>query len=771
MHITNQITFFMKKLLLLLTTLFALVASAQDPVVSITTEVANQRSNVGAYNTSWKLGASGSDQTWTVYAFNNNQNSTSWNDARCGWKTNASVATISTDFAISAAIDKVTIDVTRIKNGANDKITSLKLLVSATADFAEATEYEADVTEIPTATNGKATLTINVTSAVANQYYRLSFDLPKATNNGWLSVKSISYYGQAEEGATAAPVISLAENNMVTITHEDDADIYYTTDGEIPTTGSTQYSAPFEISDVTTVKAIAVLDGKESAVTTKEIKPNVVTSIGKFLELANNVDDTKINTPLTAIYQCGRNLYLTDGTDYILAYNSANITDITNLAAVNGDVISYITGTYKSQAGLPEIIPSAVGEKTSGTPVEPNEYAIEEISTSMLNEYVKIVDVDIVAASSANNYTATDENDTSIVIYNTFYNATYYPDAITLPDGTKGNTIPVGKGFTVYGFVSCYNSTLQITPIKFDGGTVMETVATPTFSPASGSELAVGDLITIECATENATIYYTLDGEDPTTGSTAYTEPFAFTEACTVKAIAVKDGYIDSDIATATYSLYIEGSNTATFDFTASGNVAALANKTIATPVADATSTPIDGVSFTNGPIVLNTLTANHSNGNSPTWFYYTSKNATECRVYKANEFNVYTAQNGYRITKIEFTQNEGSTNWGDVTVTTNEEDVTGTVASTNKAWEAPAGSLINKVTFTPTATIRFATLKVTYVEDSNGVAEIGSIGIDNSNAPVEYFNLQGIRVNGDQLTPGLYIRRQGTEASKVLVK
>ena len=230
----------MKKLLLLLTALFALTAAAQDPVVSITTEVANQRSKVGAYNTSWKLGASGSDQTWTVYAFNNNQNSTSWNDARCGWKTNASVATISTDFAISAAIDKVTIDVTRIKNGANDKITSLKLLVSATADFAEATEYEADVTEIPTATNGKATLTINVTSAVANQYYRLSFDLPKATNNGWLSVKSISYYGQAEEGATAAPVISLTENNMVTISAEEGAAIYYTTKGEAPTTSSSQ---------------------------------------------------------------------------------------------------------------------------------------------------------------------------------------------------------------------------------------------------------------------------------------------------------------------------------------------------------------------------------------------------------------------------------------------------------------------------------------------------------------------------------------------------
>ena len=757
----------MKKLLLILTTLFALVASAQNPVVSITTEVANQRNKVGAYNTSWKLGASGSDQTWTVYAFNNNQNSTSWNDARCGWKTNASVATISTDFAISAAIDKVTIDVTRIKNGTNDKITSLKLLVSATADFAEATEYEADVTEIPTATNGKATLTINVTSAVANQYYRLSFDLPKAANNGWLSVKSISYYGQAEEGATAAPVISLAENNMVTISAEEGAAIYYTTNGEVPTTSSTQYSAPFEISDVTTVKAIAVLEGKESAVTTKEIKPNVVTSIGKFLELANNVDDTKINATLTAIYQCGRNLYLTDGTDYLLAYNGNNVAAVSNLAAENGDVISYISGAYKSQAGLPEIIPSAVGEKSTGTAVEPNEYAIEEISSSMLNEYVKISGLNIVAASSDNNYTATDETG-SIVIYNTFNNATNYPEAITQPDGTKNNTVPEGEGFTVYGFVSCFNSTLQITPIKFEGGVVMEQAATPTFDPESGSELSVGDLISIDCATEGAKIYYTTNGDTPTAESTEYTAPIEFTEACTIKAIAVAEGYLDSDVATATYSLYVEGEKSYTFDFTTYGNVGSLANAELLAPSSSATTTPIDGVSFNYGPVQLSYYTANHSNKTSPAWFYYNSKAVTECRVYKANQFDVFLTQNGYKITKIEFTQNSGSTTWAASNVTTNLSEES--TSMSGKTWEAPTSGLVNKVTFVPTGSIRFATMTVSIVEDSNGVMEIEGIGTDNSNAPVEYYNIQGIRVNEGNLTPGLYIRRQGTEATKVFI-
>ncbi len=41
--------------------------------------------------------------------------------------------------------------------------------------------------------------------------------------------------------------------------------------------------------------------------------------------------------------------------------------------------------------------------------------------------------------------------------------------------------------------------------------------------------------------------------------------------------------------------------------------------------------------------------------------------------------------------------------------------------------------------------------------------------GVD-ENAPVEYYNLQGMKVNGE-LTPGIYVRRQGGKTVKVLVK
>ena len=47
----------------------------------------------------------------------------------------------------------------------------------------------------------------------------------------------------------------------------------------------------------------------------------------------------------------------------------------------------------------------------------------------------------------------------------------------------------------------------------------------------------------------------------------------------------------------------------------------------------------------------------------------------------------------------------------------------------------------------------------------------ISDITVDGDNADVEYFNLQGIRVDADNLTPGIYVRRQGNKATKVVIK
>lgn len=58
----------------------------------------------------------------------------------------------------------------------------------------------------------------------------------------------------------------------------------------------------------------------------------------------------------------------------------------------------------------------------------------------------------------------------------------------------------------------------------------------------------VDNLVTIECATENAVIYYTTDGSEPTVKSTQYRGSFALEQNCTIKAMAVKSKCRESNI-------------------------------------------------------------------------------------------------------------------------------------------------------------------------------------------------------------------------------
>jgi|GEM_PF-667646 len=77
------------------------------------------------------------------------------------------------------------------------------------------------------------------------------------------------------------------------------------------------------------------------------------------------------------------------------------------------------------------------------------------------------------------------------------------------------------------------------------------TVKTPTIS---GETPFLGSTeVTIACATEGASIYYTTDGTDPTSASTAYSEAFTVSETTTVKAIAIS-GSDQSSIAEKTFT-------------------------------------------------------------------------------------------------------------------------------------------------------------------------------------------------------------------------
>ena len=125
-----------------------------------------------------------------------------------------------------------------------------------------------------------------------------------------------------------------------------------------------------------------------------------------------------------------------------------------------------------------------------------------------------------------------------------------------------GTVLPV-PAFIISGYDSTTAGNKTVTITYLDKSTTLsvnvidstkETVVKPTAQPAGGDVFGPQS-ITLATTTTGAAIYYTIDGKEPTTASTAYTAPITFTASTTIKAFAVKDGMNDSDVLVAAYNV------------------------------------------------------------------------------------------------------------------------------------------------------------------------------------------------------------------------
>ena len=318
-----------------------LSATAQSVVVSVTPDKSHQIDNTAGYTVAGKIGDADAGQTWSTYGFNmNNGGWTSNGYIRCGSKSSAVTATITSDFAMSQEINKVSVDVVRVQTGANDSATSVSLLVSESSDMSNAVTYECGSGELAAfnalAKNGTSSFNFAVTDPAANRYYQLKFEMPKTTNNGVLGIEKINYYGQAAVNVTENPSFvdyvsgtgEYWDALNVKMNVPEGATVYYTTDNTTPTTSSTVYTAAgIDVPAATTagetfvIKAIAVAEGKEpSAIVTltltavKTITAELLSAIeagGSYFLLADN---TRLAGPIaTGYYMPTTEVALADG--------------------------------------------------------------------------------------------------------------------------------------------------------------------------------------------------------------------------------------------------------------------------------------------------------------------------------------------------------------------------------------------------------------------------------------------------------------------------
>jgi len=131
----------------------------------------------------------------------------------------------------------------------------------------------------------------------------------------------------------------------------------------------------------------------------------------------------------------------------------------------------------------------------------------------------------------------------------------YKPNGTTIEDGLTFPALATDQSFgrNTDGS-SLLVSFVQSTPGASNNGGI-PLVATPVISPGSGVYTS-NQTVIITSATPSVDIYYTTDGSEPNQNSIYYNGSFSVGSSVSVRAIAIKSGYTNSEISTASYIYY-----------------------------------------------------------------------------------------------------------------------------------------------------------------------------------------------------------------------
>ncbi|MGN0233862.1 MAG: chitobiase/beta-hexosaminidase C-terminal domain-containing protein [Bacteroidaceae bacterium] len=386
-----------------------------------------------------------------------------------------------------------------------------------------------------------------------------------------VKVYNISYSysedGEVKETAlapTLTPSCEFEEESIQVIitNNEEDGTVYYTLDGENPTTESENFTGESKIltvTETTTIKAMAIQTDKNNS----KIASATYTKVSAYENIAAFIaakPSTKAKLQLTDALVYGnksnKNVFLHDGTGMIQLYNSSG-----NLPAtlVYGKKVSAtFTGTYTLYSGQDEMLNAALdGEATisdAATPYESQVMNVADITEEMVGRQVTVQGVMFQADQLSSGSVIIKQGEDAITIYNAV-------DALT------NTTFRTDVEADVSGFVLLYinksgDKTLQLIPESEDCITYIQdpsTAEAPTLTEAC--EFVRSMDVTITNPEVGGTVYYTLDGADPTTESENFTTEnkiINLTATTTIKAMTVVEGKTTSAIVSATYTMVAE---------------------------------------------------------------------------------------------------------------------------------------------------------------------------------------------------------------------
>lgn len=356
------------------------------------------------------------------------------------------------------------------------------------------------------------------------QYENVTLYVPKesvityASTEPWRYFKNITYPIVEKVG------ISIDKRTIELSCGTEGAEIHYTLDGSTPDQNSTKYEGPFTINENCTVKAVAFKEfWDDSEIASKEAT-GIVTVRFKQEENSSAYNGKSQMPEIEANGEI--DLSEID----IKAYRLANDDSWKSVPTENVKN----TGRYKFELSVDN--ETTYGKSTAYltiTKAEPNLIWNQTFKTLGVGEKVYL------------DFSC--DNTEFLPVFSNYNEKVIEIGTDIDGENFKWYVKGVGKGVTnlSMSYAECDNYFASETITKIimvDGNAEIKTAATPTITINKRN-------VEISCETEGAEIYYTLDGTIPNVNSTKYSGAFKVNENCTVKAIATKESWQDSEIA------------------------------------------------------------------------------------------------------------------------------------------------------------------------------------------------------------------------------